>query len=307
MRILNYFRMKLIVTFCLVPWLYGTLGASQLQNFRPVTPVGSYCVAPRWSPNGVLYCSTTDYREILKVNLVNGSLQSVVSGAGCGFEYAFDPEGNIYFKKIVPNGRELWQINQQGELLFFTRSAAMGLPSWYNGSLRIQLMEGLRSFTADGKASESSATGWVYQDGKAIYRVRENTDPQRISPPGMESCLPKISPDGDRVVYEIQNEALILVNLSSGASIPIRFAANACWSPNSRFLLFNRVARTEENAGIADIFMVTCDGDEETNLTESFASSAIHPAISPNQKTVAFESDGRIWIAEFKHKNTQQE
>ncbi len=275
------------------------LPAVELESVRPVTPKTAYCMAPRWSPDGKLYCSTPKYTEILQINLENGALKPMASGMGCGFKFAFAPDGSIFFKKVTDEGRELWRMSPSGEKHILAFSPAMGLPSWYNGAIRVRFPEGVRSWNKNGEEVADSAVGWVYQDGDAIYRIREGLSPQQISMPDLESCLPLLSPDGHWVVYETLGRGLMLVNLETGASSALGPGNNACWSGDGSLLFFDRTLDDGHHLTRGDIFLLIMDDRELVNLTEALDVIALHPAVSPDGKQLAFEANGRIWIGEL--------
>lgn len=280
--------------------LPGWAFAAGLENLTAVTPATVYCLAPRWSPDGRLYCSTPQYNEIVQINTVNGSLKPVASGMGCGFRFAFASDGSIFYKVVGEEGRELCRVDTMGARQRLARSPMMGLPTWYAGAIRVQMEDGVRSWSADGAEIGGSADGWVYQDGGDIYRIRAGAPPQRISPQGTEACLPELSPDGERLVYEVLGRGLVLVNLETGASHSIGPGNNACWSKDGSFFLFDRTADDGHRLTAGDIFLMSRDGDPALNLTESTDLIATHPAISPDGQRVALEAEGRIWVGELR-------
>lgn len=285
--------------FTLLLCLPAFLLAAELQNVRPMTPHTTYCLAPRWSPDGRLYCSTPKYAEILEINLENGALKPIASGIGCGFRFAFAPDGSIFYKKVTDAGRELWLLGADGQEKRLAVSEATGLPDWYDGAIRVQLPEGVRSWTSAGIETDRSAVGWVYQDGEAIFRVKEDAPPQRLSPPNVESCLPVLSPNAKWLVYETLRSGLFLVNLETGASRSLGDGNNVCWAEDCSFFLFDRTTDDGHRLTAGNVFLMKSDTWEAENLTGGFSLIAVNPTLSPDGKQVAFEADGRIWIGDL--------
>jgi Tol biopolymer transport system component len=275
------------------------LCAAELTGLKPVSPQSAYCIAPQWSPDGRLYCSTPKYTEILEINLENGALRSVAAGMGAGFKFAFASSGSIFYKKVVDSGRELWKVDTEGQQTWIASDSELGLPAFYKGAIRVRYAEGTFSYTGAGDTLHTSAEGWVYQDGGSIFRYREGKQPQRISPKGQECCLPVQSPDGERVVYENLTGGLVYVNLESGASYPLGPGNNVCWSPDGSFFLFDRTLDDGHRLLSGDIYFILRDSGTAQNLTENFDRIAGHPAISPGGDRIAFEANGSIWMGDL--------
>ena len=291
--------LKKTITWVMIvlPWWVFAAG---LENLAVVTPATVYCLAPRWSPEGKLYCSTPQYTEILQINTLNGSLKPVASGMGCGFRFAFASDGSIFYKMVGEEGRELWKVDTVGTRRRLAQSPMMGLPAWYDGAIRVQMGDGVRSWSAEGAEIGGSADGWAYQDGGGIFRIRAGAPPQRISPQGTEACLPELSPDGKRLIYEALGRGVMLVSLETGASHSIGPGNNACWSNDGSFFLFDRAADDGHRLTAGDIFLMSRDGGPALNLTENTDLIATHPSISPDGQRVAFEAEGRIWVGELR-------
>ncbi len=273
--------------------------ALELQDVRPLTSETSYFMAPRWSPDGRLYCSTPKYADILEINLENGAIRSLTSGLGVGFKFAFGPDGSIFYKAVLDDGRELWRIDPEGKETLVAFDLEIGLPSWYNGAIRARFSEGVLSWNPDDSTEAPSADGWVFQDGSEIFQYKEGEVPHRISPPVVEACLPSQSPDGLRIIYEHLAGGLMHVNLESGASTPLGPGNNAVWSADGSFFVFDRTFDDGHHLTKGDIILMKIDEPTQNNVTENFDGIAAQPTISPDGKRIAFESGGRIWIGKL--------
>ncbi|MBU0518040.1 hypothetical protein KKA00_12925 [bacterium] len=274
------------------------LCAQQLTDIHPVSPQTRYLLAPQWSPDGRLYCSTPKYADIIEINLEDGSLRPIASGQGVGFKFTFAPDGSIFFKEVTDGGRNLWIIDTAGNKTLLAFDTEIGLPAWYNGAIRARFTKGVLSWNQSGDALEGSADGWVFQDGGGIFHYREGLESQRLSPGNVDCCLPAQSPDGSLVVYEGMN-VLMLINLETGASKSFGPGNNAVWSPHGSFFLFDQTSDDGHRLVSGDIYYVARDAESRDNLTEEFAGIATHPAISPDATQVAFEASGRIYIGDL--------
>lgn len=274
-------------------------GAVELQHIHPLTSKSAYYMAPRWSPDGRLYCSSPKYAEILEINLENGAIKPIASGMGVGFKFAFAPDGSLIFKKISDDGRELWRVDPLGNKTLLASDREIGLPEWYNGAIRARFSQGVLSWNASGDVAEGTADGWVYQDGGGIFRYRSEQSPQRISPVGLDCCLPVQSPDGMGVIYESISGGLMYVNLETGATTGLGPGNNAQWSPDGSFFVFDRSTDDGHRLLSGDIILMKRDDPTPQNLTEQFDGIATQPTISPNGKRIAFEADGRIYVGDL--------
>jgi Tol biopolymer transport system component len=289
-----------LVRFLWLPLFPALLLAAELSNPRPITPQSGLFTAPTWSPDGKLYCTDPQFTQIFQINLGNGAIRPIAKGNGIGFKFAFSPNGVIFCKKVVEGGRELWMIDSMLEVKRLAQAENLGSPVWYQGAIRVQFPDSTRSWDEAGNELSTSAVGWVFQDGEAIFRIRANLAPQRISPASFKACLPVTSPASDRVVYETVESGLMMVNLTSGASVALGPGSDAAWSSDGSFILFDVIENNGHAILSGDLFFIKSDGTGRQNLTESIPLVTTHPSLSPDGKRVAFTANGRIWLADFK-------
>ena len=138
-----------------------------------------------------------------------------------------------------------------------------------------------------------------------IYRLRPGAEaPERLTSGGAADQVPRVSPDGARVlfqsnrgldfdVYAMNADGSGVVNLSARAG-DYRFPA---WTPDGARVLWTRY---DDDAGNFDIWAMEADGSAAAPLLAS-PFNEIMPSVSPDGRSLVVQSDrlppARLFVA----------
>ena len=247
---------------------------------------------------------TPDYND----QCVNDPLKIVPGLCGCGVaDTDADKDGVMDCLDNCPTTANFDQTNTDGDGF---GDACDGCPAIANP---IQLTtdgarDGHPGFSPDGSRivfnSGRSGTGniWTMEsDGTNLFEL--TTDPER-------DYAPHWSPDGTRIVFKSErggNSNVWVMNADGTNQVQLTFdlAGNdsdwghrwyngADWSPDS-----SRIAFDSRRTGDYDIWIMTVDGSDQTQLTNNPAGDA-QPSFSPDGSKIVFQSDRMgnddIWV-----------
>jgi hypothetical protein len=161
----------------------------------------------------------------------------------------------------------------------------------------------------DGQFAELMVTGEKYpaaprservfeRDGMIIYQPDEG-DPLPISGAHDRFSGPRLSPDGNRVVYLGRETGIYLVNTDGTSLISVGRGANPSWLPDSSGIVFDVPVSDGAAVLAGDLWYAGADGREKTNLTNTPDVTESQPAVSPDGARIAFVSGGRVMVARF--------
>lgn len=129
-----------------------------------------------------------------------------------------------------------------------------------------------------------------------LRRRRLDSDPSQpgetlFAAPGAQVFLPRLSPDGRRIAFELQQggrrdiavleEGRVTRVTDTGA-----LDANPAWSPDGRTLYF-----TSDRSGVYDVYALDLDGGKLSQVT-NVETGAFQPAPSPDGRSLAFVTLG---------------
>jgi Tol biopolymer transport system component/C-terminal processing protease CtpA/Prc len=271
----------------------------QLTHFEK-HPVRSLSVAKNgamvFSFNGELYTMQNDNSQPVKLNV----------------EIATDSQNRDIVHSTRTSGATDIAISPNGKEIAFILGGDVWVTSKeYETTKRITStpeQERHVEFTPDGRAliydSERDGVWQLYRtkiknDSEKLFTYATELTEDHLATSKKISFLPKVSPDGKKVAYLEDRQALRVLNLETGEDIQVLDGKygysytdgdiDMVWSPDSEWLLYNGYIG-EGGWNNSDVAAVKADGTKVVDLTESGYTNA-NAKWTADGKGVLFESD----------------
>lgn len=136
----------------------------------------------------------------------------------------------------------------------------------------------------------------VYHEHDAIHLLREGKDVV-ISDGADRYFAPVPSPDRRYVVYEGLVSGLRVYEIETGRTVLVGRGNNPAWLQDSSGFLFDVTEDDGLNLTAGEIYAYFVDRGQRVRLTNTPDLIETHPMPSPDGTLVAFESDGRVYVA----------
>ena len=138
-------------------------------------------------------------------------------------------------------------------------------------------------------------TGFKSDDEQVIVMNADGSGATRLTTGSNRHLFVDWSPDGHRLVF-MRDYQLYTMNADGSEQRPLLtgFARNLAWSPDGSMIAFEGGRWLEDREGNGgDIWVVSSDGSNPRNLTNSPNSYEAGPAWSPSSTALVFSSQGR--------------
>lgn len=224
--------------------------------------------SPDWNPNDeefdiLAYGSGNSDGTAIVTRHANGLDQTYLTGYTENYYPTWSPDGQkIAFVSVQDGNADIYVIDAQGEgepIRLTTDPAWDADPSWSPDSQLI--------------AFASNRDGG---DGFQIYvmNAEDGTKQARLPnnrPIGTWNSFPNWSPDGSQIVFQSRDNSeslfqiYVMSTLREDTPVQLTFEGNnelAEWSPDSKLIAF-----TSNRDGNNEVYMMSADGSEQTNLT----------------------------------------
>jgi N-acetylmuramoyl-L-alanine amidase len=128
----------------------------------------------------------------------------------------------------------------------------------------------------------------------------EDENGQRMIVSGDEVYYnPVLSPDGTKIVYSSLTTGLYVCDLNGNTLYTIGRGTNPSWSADSMTVVYDIVEDDGTDYTASDIYSYSLETKDITNITNNSAFLAQKPALSPDGRSVAFEAQGKIYVAKI--------
>jgi hypothetical protein len=198
----------------------------------PPEPQG-YFVNPIFSPDGKAIIATNEsYSSLYLISVEDGSINEILHETGCGFRPSFHPDGKKLGIKIIRKGLQIpcvlsLETGQIKELL-------KPVP-----------LAGEVSFSLDGEIAFTIGNDLIVIDSKGRTKS---------FPLGVYTNIAPISPDGNNVAFNDDDDQIWFINIATGKRKKItqddRGYFNPRWSPDNKKILLSSL---DEHMKVIDI------------------------------------------------------
>lgn len=230
---------------------------------------------------------------------------------------ASDEKGGFISPRISPDGLQvmLTRPGYQGIYIAAMRNSEPVLISNLNawsakwtpeGRIEVRTPDGtIQVLGTDGTVEEILSADArdepVYSKDDVIVTKQPDGSTRPITGNDDRFFGPRASQDGELVTYQGLNSG-IYISRADGDGEPLHVGegTNPVWLPNGSGVLFEVTDDDGHHVVSSDIYFADAEGTERTNLTEDFEGLGMTPSVGPDGSTVAFESDGGIYLGEIR-------
>jgi len=154
---------------------------------------------------------------------------------------------------------------------------------------------------ASGTVSEIDAEpGPVFELYRGDVYRGEVSDETRLTQGEDKFFDPVVSPDGKRVALVGLATGIHVLDLDSRLAVAHAGpGTHPAWTPDSRWVLFERTGDDGHELTAGDLWAVQSSTGEVVQLTATDDFIEVHPNVSPDGSRVAYSRDDAIWVAQL--------
>ena len=271
-----------------------------LTNIHAVTASNNYA-APVWCPDtsrNMLAFVSPGGTYILASQDSKPRLLSPTR-ADFGFLFTNDCQSLVFESSSSESGWTIKAIaiatGHVTTLALATESAPQDLGNGMLGYLANGEMSTTR-VAMDGPLTH--AVPYAYQRDDNIFAVSGRTTSQITNNDG-KYFLPRVSPDGSRLLYQEISRGLFIYDFSSGRVSALGRGDDASWSPDSRFVVFERTKDDGHAILSSSLYVADLEG-HVGQLTNEPDRLDMRPTWSPDGRYLAFDANGAIYLASIR-------
>jgi dipeptidyl aminopeptidase/acylaminoacyl peptidase len=140
--------------------------------------------------------------------------------------------------------------------------------------------------------------GW----GPIILESVDGTVKKGVTKGEATFSFPKLSPDGTKLTCKNHRGEILVFDLNGNLLANLGKGSFAQWSPNSRQIAFHLTVESEFDIEASDIYIISSDGTERTQLTNTPDIIEMYPSWSPDGTKIACKSlrTGKIFVIKLK-------
>lgn len=305
----NIFRFLLLLLIC-----SQFFAAAQSSKYRHL--VGSNLEAamnPVYSPDGTMIAFTKgSYTGIYVYNLETDNITQITDELSAGYGFKWSSDSKSILSRVARyegprrfNSLMIFDVQSGAPTQISEESTSMPyLPEWAPGNNKVILpqRDGLKIFETGKEPffleNESPVVVYSLNDKIVVKDFSNETETVLVPFNGQKYLNVILSPDKSKIAFELYGGNLFVMNIDGSGLIDLDEGYNPKWSPDSKSLVYMITEDDGHAFTSADIFMINVDGMNKRNLTNTEDEIELNPSISPDGKTIVFESflNGSIYL-----------
>lgn len=243
-------------------------------------------MAPTWSPDGSQIAVTGDnFIGIYVANADGSNLKQVSEAPGAGYKMAWSDAQNIVSTPYtMVDNRRMTRIEQVNAVTGEVKEVAVAE----------------RNFKRSKALSNTASVLQIMVDNplKATELISSLN-----SYAGRMVLNPTLSPDGNKIAFQIQGRGVFVCNADGSNLIALGKGSHPSWLPDNKNVM---VTRIEDNGDVftkSDIYCMSIDGGNDLCITPGTDVIPVTIAVSPDGSQVAFDNDtdGCIYVIDLKY------
>lgn len=306
---------KIILLLALVTLSFAQI--VKVESINEIPTNGEYFYFAKFNPNGKNVIFSKDgYKGLYYYDLNEKSITKLNDYSGAGYEPTFSNDGKIiYFrsdnfingrrfsslfsqnietkskKVILENQRNLLppKLNKSGNISFIL-----------NNETNIIQQNSLKK-SSNPIITKISNEPVVFIDNTKISLIQNGTT-KILDPVGNGNYIwPSISPDGTKLLFTDVRSGTYISNLKGDILVELGNMSAPLWSPDGNWICY-MIDKDDGHRTIdSEIFVVSSDGKNKYQLTNTDNQIEMYPSWSPNSKKIVYHTNsGNIFLMNLK-------
>ena len=223
-----------------------------------------------------------------------------LDGSGFGFEWQGDEDliafrgtvGENKRKHLICVGHKDGTVEVSSPLL-----SNLSLPLWMDKNLLFINWDGKEPLKIISRKEE---TIWQKKviftsfDGEIVYFDTETKKGKKLEKGGNTFYLPRYSKDGKMSLLHSLEGDIFLVFLEDGKIEKVAFGTNVRFSPDGRFIVFEKTYDDGHNIVSSDLYLYEINSKKVYKITDTQDKIERMPAFASDSRTIYFSENGKL-------------
>jgi len=285
----------------------------KVESIKEIPTDGESYYFAKFNPNGKeIIFSKTNYQGLYSYNLEKKAITKLNGHSGAGYEPTFSEDGKtIYFRtdnfvngrrfssllsQNIENKTEKIILKDQRNLLPPKLSNSGNISFILNNKANIIQQNSLKK-SSNPIISNISNETIVFIDNTKISLIQNGTT-KILDPIGNGNYIwPSISPDGKKLLFTDVRSGTYISNLKGDILVELGHASAPSWSSDGNWICYMVEKDDGERFTDSEIFIVSSDGKNKYQLTNTNDKIEMYPSWSPDSEKIVFHSNsGNIFI-----------
>ncbi|MFA5803480.1 MAG: hypothetical protein WC879_02445 [Melioribacteraceae bacterium] len=262
---------------------------------------------PRFASNdSIIYFTRAYYYGISSLNLFSNELENITTESGSGFEYQFTDDGRKIFYRTdnYLSGKkysDIKSIDIQTKKIERIESGKRNLSAPKILKSGDCIFKQDEDITVNNKQKQTVQMNIIPQDTMLFYSDNNlilllNGEKKVFKPLGDGSYLwSSFSPDKSKILFTFMGKGTYVTDLDGAILLELGYANAPKWSSDGKWIAYMDDRDDGEQIISSEIFLLSADGKEKIQLTDSKEIHEQFPEWSPTMNTiVCHTNDGKI-------------